>query len=195
MGTVNAPFGMRPLYHPSGSIRPATMKLSKTLAEATPTLFQYQPVAIDSTGRLAAAVNGSDYVGVFMGAEWTELSTGRPVISNQWTNGTLVKDLGPDSARFYYTRDPYIIYQVQASQALSPDDIGEQAAFLNATAGNTTTGLSTAALDGSTVSTAQNMMSIIGLDWDVNNADWTDTFPILQVRIARHQDVAIKAGY
>lgn len=194
MGTINAPFGMRPIYHSSGYIRPATLKLNKTLSEATPTLFQYQPVAIDATGRLASAVNGSDFIGVFMGVEYTDI-TGRPALSNQWVNGTVVRDLGADSARFYFTRDPYIVYQIQASQAMAADDIGEQAAFLNATAGNTTTGLSTAAFDASTVSAAQNMLSVVSLDWDINNADWTDAFPILQVRIARHQDVAIKAGY
>jgi hypothetical protein len=194
MGTINAPFGMEPIYHPSGFIRPATLPLTKTLAEATPTLYQNMPVSIDATGRLAAAVNGSDFIGVFQGVEFTYLD-GRPAVSNQWINGTSVKDLGLQSARFYFTRDPGIIYRIQASAACAIDDIGEQGNFTNISSGNSTTGLSSAVLDQSSLSTAQAMLSVVALDWDINNTGWDVAYPILQVRIARHQDVALKAGY
>jgi hypothetical protein len=54
--------------------------------------------------------------------------------------------------------------------------------------------LSSATADTATVGTAQDMMAIMDIARYVDN-DWTDTFPIIQVRVARHQDLAIKAGY
>jgi len=193
MPSVSGPYGLKPIYHPNGLVRPVQLRLTKALMEATPTLYSGQPVAIDPTGRLAQAANGADWCGAFYGVEYQDL-TGRPIVQPAWINGTLVRDLGNDSARVYFTRDPEMIYKIQASAAMAFDDIGEQAAFLNPTAGNTTTLLSSAALDQSTVATAQNMMKVYNIDPSPFN-DWTDAFPDINVLIARHQEVALKAGF
>ena len=193
MPSVSGPYGLVPAFHPNGLVRPVQIRLTKALMEATPTLFHDQPVALDPTGRLAQAANAADWCGVFYGVEYQDL-TGRPIVQNTWTNGVLVRDLGNDSARVYFTRDPEIVYKIQASAAMGFDDIGEQAAFLNIANGNTTTGLSSASLDQSTVSSAQNMMKVHNIDPSPFN-DWTDNFPDIQVQIARHQEVAAKAGF
>jgi len=193
MPSVSGPYGLVPTYHPDGLMRPHQIRLTKALAEATPTLYQNQPVAIDPTGRLAQAANAADWCGTFQGVEYQDL-TGRPVVQPAWINGQLVRDLGNDSARFTFTRDPYIVYKIQGSAAMAFDDLGEQAAFLNIAAGNTTTLLSSAALDQSTVASGQNMMKIVNIDPSPFN-DWTDAFPDVHVQVARHQEVAAKAGF
>lgn len=196
MTATSTPFGLQPLKHPSGVIRPDMLRLTKALAEATPTLYQNQPVQLDTSGRLAAAANGSSFVGTFQGVEYTDLASGRPVVSNQWLTGTTVKDYGADSARFYFTQDPEIWYRIQASGALTAAAVGDQLDFLNPTTGQAVTGLSQAQADSSTLKGAgvQGMMRIYELSYDPDNLDWTDLFPIIVVGIARHQFIADKTA-
>lgn len=196
MPTVATPFGFRPLYHPNGLIRPVMLKMTKALMEATPTLFQNSPCALDTSGRLAQAANGSDFIGSFQGVEYTDLATGRPTISNQWVNGTTVKNLGADSARVYFTEDPEIIYELQGTAALAAAAVGDQLDFASIASGNSTTGLSTATADVATLKGAgvQGMLRIINLGFEPDNADWTDAFPNIVVQIARHQFVSNKVA-
>lgn len=194
MTAVSTPFGIRPVWHPSGVIRPWCLPLSKTLMDALPTLKKGQPVQIDATGRLAAAANAADWCGVFFGAEYADLQTGRPTISNQWISGTVVLDQGNQSGRVYFTRDPEIVYEIQGSGTIPISAVGEQAAFANITAGSTVTGNSAAQLDVATLNTTQNMMKVMGISAYPDN-DWGDAFTIVQVQIARHQEVALKAGF
>lgn len=195
MSGTATPFGLQPQKHPSGLVRPQVLKLTKALTEALPNLFQNMPVQLDTSGRLAAAANGSSFIGVFQGIEYTDLATGRPVVSNQWTNGTTVKDLGSDSGRVYFTEDPLILYRIQANGSLAASSIGDQIDFANITTGSTTTGLSQTVIDTATLKGAgvQGMCRIVEIDWAVDN-DWGDSFTSVLVQIARHQFVADKTA-
>lgn len=192
MVAVATPFGLRPTYHPIGLIRPQMLKMTKALMEATPTLFQNSPCALDTSGRLAQAANGSSYIGVFQGVEYTDIVTGQPHVSNQWITGQTVKDIGADSARVYFTEDQTMMFEIQANAALTAAAVGDQLDFANSAAGNTTTGLSTAVADVATLKGAgvQGMMRIISLGLEPDNLDWNDLFPNIVVQIARHQFVA-----
>ena len=196
MSALSAPFGLRVPRHYSGRIYATDLRLTKALSEATPTMFQGTPVSIDTTGRLALAANGADFIGSFAGVEYTDLATGRPTVTSAWINGTLVKDQGGDSARFYFYRDPDLIYEIQVTDgAKAYADIGAQINFdANIAAGNTTTLYSIAGAAGLQAAGVQGMLRIIDIARYVDN-DWTDAFPILQVQVARHQDVALKVGY
>lgn len=193
MSLVSNPFGCRPVWHPNGTIRPYCLPLTKALMDALPTLKKNQAVQIDPTGRLAAAANAADWIGVFQGAEYTDLQSGRPTISNQWINGTLVKDLGNESGRVYFTRDPEIVYEIMGSGTIPISAVGEQAAFANIGAG-TADGFSQAQLDVATLAAAQNMMKVLSVARYPDN-DWGDAFTIVNVQIARHQETALKLGY
>lgn len=196
MPSTFTPFGLVPIRHPSGLVRPEVQRQTKALIEGTPTLRQYQPVAIDTDGSLTTvAANNVSMIGVFMGVEYTDLGTGRPAVANQWITGQTVKDLGLDSARVIFTRDPKIVYHIQANGPLTAAVLGEQLGIANFTDGNATTGLSGASADASGVGTGQDMFRILGLDWAINVNGWDDLFPIIEVEIAQHQDVADKAGY
>lgn len=193
MVAAATPFGLRPVNHISANlVRPFWLKLTKALMEATPTLFQYQPVALDTSGRLAAAANGSSFCGVFEGVEYTDLASGRPVVANNWVTGTTVKNLGADSARVYFSVDQGIMYEVQANAALTAAAEGDQLDFANIGVGNSTTGLSQAVADTATLKGAgvQGMLRIMNLALEPDNLDWTDAFPNIFVMIARHQFVA-----
>lgn len=178
MTATAAPFGLRPVYHPSGTIRQEAL----TIASAYNTnVFQFSPVQIAADGTLAMAAAGARAIGSFMGVEYTP-SDGRRRYGNMWPANQVATEIVA-----YYTRDPDIEYEIQANAALAQANIGEQYDWsANGSAnGNTTTGLSTVSLN--VASTAANA----GLQL-LDNAPYvdnllTDAFPIVRVRISEHQ--------
>lgn len=178
MSSTSAPFGLRPAYHPSGTIRPDV----STIATGYPTtIYQFQPIKIVAAGGIEAAGAGDRFCGVFMGVEWTD-SDGKRRFSNKWTASTAGTDIVA-----YITRDPGIVYEIQSNAALTAADIGEQFDF-TAASGNATTGLCTQMLD--VASTAANAgLRLLNIAPGTDNA-WSDTYVVAQVNISKHQYVA-----
>lgn len=185
---TNSPFGLRPAYHPSGTIRP----VAGAIASAYGTnIFQNAPVAIDATsGLLTAAAAGARALGSFSGVEYTAVQ--RRNYSNYWPTGTVATEIVA-----YYTEDPLIVYQIQANATLAVTDVGSQLDWTSngSSDGSTTTGLSTV---GAAVSSITNSGSaglrILGLAPYLNNA-WGDAFPIIEVQISEHQYVADRVAF
>lgn len=187
--TVNAPFGLRPSYSPSGVIRPTAFTCASGYAQ---NIFQNQPVRIapatsggETEGTLVAAAVGAAFIGVFQGVEFTD-SDGRRRVSNKWT----ASQVGTEVVA-YATLDPSIFYEIQSDAALNVADIGKQY-DLTAISGNTTTGLSTQALAVSTAA-ANASVRLVGITPGPDNA-FGDTYVIAQVQISEHQFVADKAA-
>lgn len=188
MSTTSTPFGFQPVYHASGFVRPAAYTLADNAAI---TLLQYQPVAINTTtGVVTPATVGGAFVGTFMGVEFTD-SDGRRRVSNKFIANTPATEVTA-----YITRDPAIVYQIQANGSIAISNIGNQFDFASISAGSTTVGLSTAVLDTASVvasgGTAQ--MRVIGITPGPDNA-FGDAFTIVQVQIAEHQEVATINAY
>jgi hypothetical protein len=188
MSTTSTPFGFQPVYHASGFVRPAAFTLANNAAV---TLLQYQPVAINTTtGVVTPATVGDAFVGTFMGVEFTD-GDGRRRVSNKFLANTPATEVIA-----YITRDPAIVYQIQANGSVAISDIGSQFNFGSITAGSTVVGLSQAVLDTASVvasgGTAQ--MRVIGITPGPDN-DWGDAFTIVQVQISEHQDVATINAY
>jgi hypothetical protein len=87
----------------------------------------------------------------------------------------------------YVTLDPTIVYEIQSNAALTVADIGKQF-DLTAIAGNTTTGLSSQALDVASAA-ANASVRLIGITAGPDNA-FGDTYVIAQVQVSEHQFVA-----
>jgi len=185
MSSINAPFGMRPSFHPSGLDR--AVALPNGIASTYGTgILKGQPVALNTSGVLIAATAGSAYQGAFAGHEYTDL-TGRRIVSNQWIAGTAYQT---GSQVSYYYSDPNIVYDIQADGSLAQTSIGDQANFTNIAAGSTTTGLSACTISTSLAGTsAVGDMRIIGLTPAIDNA-WGDAYTIVQVQVSRSQFVA-----
>ena len=184
MSASSTPFGLRPDYSPSGVVRPTAYTCLTGYAS---NIFQNQPVKIGTNGTLEAAAVGNRFIGTFQGVEFTD-TDGRRRVSNKWTASTSATDIVA-----YSTLDPSIVYEIQADATLAVTDIGSQYDFTTITAGNTTTGLSAMMLGVSTTA-ANASMRVIGLTPGPDNA-WGDAFPIVQVQISEHQNVADVAGY
>ena len=183
--TVNAPFGLRPSYHPSGVIRPTAFTIADGYGS---TIYQNQPVRIspstaggETEGTLDGAAVGEAIIGSFQGVEFTD-SDGRRRVSNKWT----ASQVGTDIVA-YATLDPAIVYDIQSNAALVVADIGKQY-DLTAIAGNTTTGLSSQALDVASAA-ANATVRLIGCEQGPDN-NWGDTYCVVQVQISEHQFVA-----
>lgn len=191
MSASNAPFGMRPAFHPTGLDRAKAYTNGIASGYATG-ILKFQPVFMNATGRVIApvAASGADYIGVFAGVDYID-AFGKPVASNQWVSGTVT--LAGTPVNVWVWDDPYIIYEIQADGSV-PQNQGNQVDFSNVTAGSTFTGSSactaSATLKGTGV---QGMLRIIDKGRQVDN-DWGDAFTILQVQVARHQYVSAKTA-
>lgn len=178
MSSVASPFGLKPAFHPSGVVRQLAGQVESGLAS---NIFQFSPVAVDANGFLVPVAAGSRAIGSFMGVEFTG-TDGRRRVGNQWTANTVGTEIVA-----YYTEDPYMIYEIQANATLGLDSVGQQFDW-TALAGNTTTGLSSVALN--VASAAANAgLRVLGLNPAPDNI-FGDAFPIVQVQISEHQYVA-----
>ena len=187
MSATASPYGLAPVNHPSGVVRPFAMSITSGYST---TIYQNAPVKIDTTtGNLVVAAIGDAFIGSFQGVEFTD-SDGRRRVSNKWTASTSATDIVA-----YVTIDQMITYQIQSNAALAITDIGSQYNTGVITAGNVTTGLSAITLDVSTVTTSGNkQLRLIGIVPGPDNA-WGDTYVNALVQISLHQKTANVAAY
>lgn len=113
-----------------------------------------------STGYLQAATSNTVTVaGIFNGTEYYNSNVGRKV----WFNSLPATGLGADGL-VYISNDPPALWLAQSNgSAITFADIGANIGFATGS-GNTTTGLSTYALDQSTIGTTNTLpFRIVGL--------------------------------
>lgn len=182
MSSTSAPFGLRPVYSPSGVVRPTAYSVDPTYAT---TIYQNQPVKLVD-GNLEAAGVGDRFIGTFQGVEWTD-SDGRYRVSNKWSAQS-----GASNITAYATLDPSIVYEIQSNATMDATTIGGQYDF-TAASGNATTGLSSQMLDVSSIANNASFR-VIGITPSATNA-WGDNYVIVQVQISEHQNVADVADY
>jgi hypothetical protein len=219
MATTLKPFGLKPVYHPSGldratpfvgtnSFIAGTTYTAPYSLSAGQSFFQFQPVSITASGQLtiaaSAAASGTVF-GVFDGVEFTD-SQGRRSVAKGASKATL--DASSDII-FWIFSDPELVYEAQVNGSATTASIGQQYNFETATdltpASGTSIGnggafFSTCALNDTAVGTAvQGQVRVVGLGREVAyptgelNA-WGDAFTIVQVKIANNTFVYPKAS-
>lgn len=185
MSSTSAPFGLKPVFHPSGEIRPITGTITSGYSS---NIFQYSPVAYVADGSIALAAAGALAIGSFMGVQYTD-TNGRRNFSNKWPASTTATQIV-----CWFTSDPATIYEIQGAGSIVQADLGEEADWStnDTNAGNTTTGLSNVTIG--TPTTAQAGLQVVGISVGPDN-DWGDAFTVVRVRINEHQNQAAVAGY
>lgn len=183
MSATSAPFGLRPVLHQSGSVRPSAYSILTGYAS---NILQNQPIKIGTNGTIEAAAIGDRFIGTFQGVEYTD-TLGKRQYSNQW-----IANVPATEIVVYTTEDPLITYEIQSNAALAVLNIGEQYDYTAISAGSTTTGLSQLMLDVAS-SAANASLRLINKASYVDNA-WGDTYVIAQVQISEHQFVADRAA-
>jgi len=177
MSSIASPFGLKPAFHPSGIIR---QQLSTIISGFATNIFQFSPVRIDdATGALVPAAAGAENVlGVFAGVEFTG-TDGRRRVGNIWE----ANQVGTEIVA-YYVGDPLMVYEIQGDGPVLQANVGDMADY-TALTGNTTTGLSSVALDVSDLSNAAATLRVVGVNPAPDNVVG-DLFTIAQVQIAEH---------
>jgi len=194
MSATNAPFGLRPAFHPSGLDRAQALANGlqavstsgiNNVGYAT-TILKNQPVKYDPAGYIVVAAAGDAFVGAFSGCEWTD-GTGRRRVSNYWPASETFQT---GSVVVYFYNDPNIVYEIQSDATIAQTALNAQFDFANITAGSTTTGLSQARLGVSTITTtAVAQLRVVDIAPYPDNA-WGDAFVFVRVTISEHQTVA-----
>lgn len=198
MSATASPFGFRPANHPTGQSRARPYTIVSGYAT---NLFRGAPVALDSSnkGTIVAAGTSGSLLGVFWGCEYID-ATGKPNESPFWPANQVATNIVA-----YVYDDPYNVFEVQTdgtgttTAAAEQTWIGGNMNCVNPTAGSTASGVSTAALASSTLTTGGSaaQFRIIGFSGQMgltmagaiaNLADVLgDQFLTLQVQIAQHQ--------
>ena len=215
MSATFQPFGLKPAYHPSGLDRavpfvgtntyiPGVTYTAPYSLSSGQSFWQYQPVAITSTGQLTianqTAASGKVY-GVFDGVEYTN-SDGRRSVAKYASKTTL--DASTNIV-FWIFSDPALVYEAQVNGSATTAAIGTEYNFDTTTnytvsdgvaIGNGGAGFSTTALLATAVgSGAQGQVRVVGLGREVaypagNTNQWGDAYTIVQVQISNNQFAA-----
>jgi len=178
MSSTNAPFGLRPAFHPSGLDRAQALANGITSGYSS-NILKGQPVKYSaSAGVIVVASAGAAWSGAFAGVEWTD-STGRRRVSNYWPASTTFLT---GSCVAYFYNDNNIVYEIQSDATIAQTSIGIEYNFSNTTAGSTTTGLSACTLGVSTAigSGSQGDMRVVDIAPYPDNA-WGDSYVVLRV--------------
>lgn len=181
MASTLAPFGFKPIYHPSGVIRPRALVGGIVSGYGT-AIFVGQPVKLATTGVLQAASADEAIVGVFAGCEY--IPTGQRPAGGYWPASATYET---GSMIAYYYDDPELIYAVQCDGSLAQTAIGDCANSSNTGNGSTTTGLSSATLSASLVGAGNAATWRVMNLYQVQDNAWGDTYTIVEARIAEHQ--------
>jgi hypothetical protein len=181
MSATNAPFGLRPAFHPSGLDRAQALAGGITSGYSTQ-ILKGQPVAYSPSAGVIVPITtnttNAAWSGAFAGVQWTD-TTGRARVSNYWPASTAYT-AGTCVAYFY--NDNNIVYEIQADGPMAQTTIGNEYNFSNVTSGSSTTGLSQATLYAATAAGngQQGQMRVVDLAPYVDNA-WGDAYTIVRV--------------
>lgn len=185
MSATNAPFGLRPAFHPSGLDR--AQALAGGIASGySSNILKGQAVKYLASNGVINAVTGTEaFSGAFAGVEFTD-TTGRRRVSNYWPASTAYQT---GSCIAYFYNDNNIVYEIQANGAVAQTSIGNEANLTTAdlAAGSTTTGLSQATLSTTLVNNGnQGQMRIVDLAPLVDNA-WGDAYTVVRAVVSNSQ--------
>ena len=220
MSTTFKPFGMKPVYHPSGLDRSVPFAGTNSFVAGVTgysapyslnsgeVFYQYTPVGINSSGQLtiaAAAAATSPVYGVFDGVEYTT-AEGRRTLGKSISATQLAS---ASDVIFWIFADPALVYEAQINGSATSSAIGSAYNFsttppYSPTGGYTIgvggAGFSTTALAAAAVTSGSTgQVRVVGLGREVAypsgelNA-WGDDYTIVQVQIANNTFVAPKAS-
>lgn len=186
MSATAAPYGLLPVYHPSGLDRASAYTINPTYNTS---IYKGDPVILNTNGTVTVGTAAAALLGVFAGCEYVD-ATGKPTYSNFYPASQSVQ-AGSSITAWVYT-DPEIVYEVQMSGQLSATlataqaAVGDEADIIY-TAGSTSTGLSACALNTVLAGAgSQKQFRIIGFGLAPDNAP-TDLFPVVRVTLANTQ--------
>jgi len=162
MASTASPYGLRPVNLIGGQPYAGSTRLVKINNAYGSNIFYGQPVSINASGVVIAEtgtanVAATGVVGVFVGCTYTDPSLKYKIFRQYWPTGTVATD-----AFAYVVDDPDVVMQIQADEAVAQTALGANIGFATFS-GDTSTGNSETAADGSSVAvTATLPLRIVG---------------------------------
>lgn len=181
MSATSAPFGVKAVYHPSGTIRPKTLSGFTSIPASA--VYQGDLVKLTGDGAIAAIIAANDAAyGIFQGCRYND-ATGKPTYSPYWPASLA----GVTQIEWYVIPfDPMLECEIQAGGAVAVTAIGDSADIVIA-AGNANTGTSASYMNSTLKGAAAvGNFRILGLAPYEGNA-WGDAYTIVRVQIAKNQ--------
>jgi hypothetical protein len=196
MANINKAFGLRPLGKLGSNYNSDGNTQYSIASNTTDAIFQGDTVTFNvsagaSTGFIIKATPGNpNILGVFIGCEYTDPTTGKPTWKNYYPGAVVASDIVA-----FIVDDPYAQFLVQASGIAGVTAIGRNADLVQTVAGNTSTGVSGLELSTSTLAAASALnVKVIGVTADPSNSDLTAAYADLIVTINEHLYKAPTAG-
>jgi hypothetical protein len=170
MANTLAPFGFAEAYVLGGP--PTWQQSRRRIASGYGTaIYKGDPVVQISTGYIQQASPGTTQIaGIFLGCEYTSVSQKRLVESPYWPGSDATGDVIA-----FVSDGPNTVFRAQANAQLLFTAVGNNINFAIGT-GSTSTGLSGATLDVSTVLTTSTLpFRVVELIYDPPGANGADT--------------------
>ncbi len=192
MTSIAAPFGLRPVgsLGNTGEVVMRHYPIATTYGTAIAMGDLVQLVdggsatTIEKQSGTGDDTTAIDIVGIFMGCQYTDPTTGQLTHSSQWPASNAATD-----AVAYVVDDPNVVFEIQADGApTNTGDIYGKNCLLVQTAPNTTFGVSRVALDISELDTdPQNPIRVLDYRGGSAGDENGTAFPILVCKFNYHQ--------
>ena len=195
MANSNGSFGLRPIGIVGQGANTTGATQYRIASNNNTKMYQGSPVIPIAGGTIseaqAAAGGNVGLLGVFWGCEFVRLSDGKKIFSASWQGTAAGADTTFPVTAFVYD-NPMQTFTIATSNVVAAVNteaevramVFKNIAMATATAGNDTSGISTATADLNTVAnTAALQLRVIGVQEDPDNADFTVAGVPLIVRL------------
>ena len=185
MANSNGAYGLRPIGIVGQGANTTGATEYRIASNNNTKMYQGSPIIPIAGGTIseaqAAAGGNVGLLGVFWGCEYVRASDGKTIWSASWQGTAAGADANYPIKAFVYD-NPMQTFTIATSNVVGARDteaevrsgVFKNINFATATAGNNTTGISSATADLNTIATtAAHKLRIIGVQDDPDNADFT----------------------
>ena len=197
MANQDTAFGLRPIGLNGAGANTTGVTQYEIAATNTNAIYQYSPVIPLAAGviDIVGNANGGTVpaLGVLMGVEYVDSSSGKSVWKNYWPGANNVSVDTNHPVKAFVADNPNQLFKVASDATLTDRATAQAAVFANASlgtsarSGSSDNGSSTSALGVSTINTTATLpLRIVGIMDDAGNSDYTAAGIPLIVRLNAH---------
>jgi hypothetical protein len=192
MANKDAAFGLRLARSGNGSDLQNMQNKYRIASGYGTAIFQGDMVKVVTGGGIERFADGDSgpILGVFNGCRFTDPSTSKERFSNHYPASTAAADI-----EAFIIDAPHAVYEIQAEDTFPVADLFGNFDIVNATAGDTVSGISRAELDVTTGATTATLpLKAIDISQDPENSDVSSANTNVIVMINNHLFSAGTAG-
>ena len=192
MANKDAAFGLRLSRSGNGSDLQNMQNKYRIASGYATAIFQGDMVKVVTGGGIERFADGDSgpILGVFNGCRFTDPSTSKERFSNHYPASTAAADI-----EAFIIDAPHAVYEIQADDTFPVADLFGNFDIVNATAGDTVSGISRAELDVTTGATTATLpLKAIDISQDPENSDVSSANTNVIVIINNHLFSAGTAG-